>query len=93
MSDLKVGKEGKIMRNIEPAITLQSRIGLIQAGVLIICCRLRIQLEIEAVLLPESMGAQGGFKDGRNIRALCGVRGEHIAVVEPAGHQLGIEHP
>jgi len=55
MSNLEIGENGEVVRDVEPAIAFQAGIGLIKAGVLIICSGLRIQLQIDAVPLPQGM--------------------------------------
>ena len=58
MGGLKIGQNCKIMGDVEPGFALEAGIGLIEAGILVIDCRLCIELEIDAVLFPKRSCAQ-----------------------------------
>src|SRR5438876_5593293 len=93
MGDLKIGQNGKTLRDVVPGIALEADIVLIEAGVLIVDRRLRIELEIDAVPFPKRMRAQRWFDHRSDVRTLHGVRGKDIAVIEGAESQRGAVHP
>src|SRR6202790_4415071 len=93
MGDLEIGENLHIVGDIDPAIALEAGIGLIEAGIAMISGLLGIQRHVDAMLVPERARAQRGLDHRGDVRALQGVRGKHVAVVEPAGNQRRTEHP
>ena len=91
--DLEIGENGEIMGDIEPGIALEARIGLVEARILFIDGRLRIQLQIDSMPFPQRMGAQARLEHCSQVRAFLRVRRKHVAVEEAAANQRRIEHP
>ena len=73
MRDLETAEYNHVMGDIEPAGALEACIGLVEAGILIVDRGLRIELQIDAVALPQRIGPQTRFDRRGNVRILLRV--------------------
>jgi hypothetical protein len=90
---LKTGQHCEIARDVDPAAAAQAVVGLIETGVAIIMCRLRAELQVDAMPLPQRTRPECRLHNGCDVTTRLGARGEHVAVVESAGRERRIEHP
>ena len=93
MGDLKIGQDRKVMGDVVPGVAFQARIGLIQPRIGGVGDLLGIERHVDAVPLPERVCAKRWLDRGGDIRALHGVGGEHVAVVESTRRYGRKEHP